>query len=198
MGTFYIPEPELAYVHVPRTGMAMKEIIESWLKPNFTVIDQHEWMINHPNAPMVRKYYPSAKTLSVVRNPWQRIWSFYRKISQEGYWLDWNNQTLMDLKPLEAWLEDYANPEIVFEFPRWFNRFTNQVDFLEGGVDFVLRAEHLATEFKPVQEYLNCSKTLPDISEYDHYEYRKYFSTRCKDIVSNVFERDINRFGYTF
>jgi len=198
MGTFYIPEPELAYVHVPRTGMAMKKIIESWLKPNFTVIDQHEWMINHPNSPMVRKYYPSAKTLSVVRNPWQRIWSFYRKISQEGYWLDWNDQTLMDLKPLEAWLEDYANPEIVFEFPRWFNRFTNQVDFLEGGVDFVLRAEYLATEFKPVQEYLNCGIALPDISEYDHYEYRKYFSTRCKDIVSTVFERDIDQFGYTF
>jgi hypothetical protein len=198
MGTFYIPEPELAYIHVPRTGMAMKKIIENWLKPNFTVVDEYQWMINHPSASMVRKYYPSAKTLSVVRNPWQRIWSFYRKISQEGYWLDWNDQTLMDLKPLEAWLEDYANPEIVFEFPRWFNRFTNQVDFLEGGVDFVLRAEHLTTEFEPVQEYLDCSSPLPDISHYDHYEYRKYFSTRCKDIVSNVFERDIDRFGYIF
>ena len=198
MGTFYIPNPELAYIHVPRTGMAMKKIISDWLKPNFVVIDDEEWMINHPNLEMVRRHYSTAKAISVVRNPWQRIWSFYRKISAEGYWLDWNGKTLMDLKPLEPWLEDYANPDIVFDFPRWFNRFTNQIDFLNGGVDFILKAECLETEFKVVQDYLCCLTPLPDISGYDHYEYRKYFSTRCKDIVSKIFERDIDEFGYKF
>ena len=56
--------------------------------------------------------------------------SFYRKIKDEGYWLDWNGQHLPDLKPINDWVEDYCNPEIIFEFPRWFNRFTNQIDFL--------------------------------------------------------------------
>jgi hypothetical protein len=198
MGTFYIQSPELAYIHVPRTGMAMKKIISDWLKPNFNLNDSDEWMINHPNLQMVRVYYPYAKTISVVRNPWQRIWSFYRKIHDEGYWLDWNGKTLMDLKPLDEWLEDYANPEILFEFPRWFNRFTNQIEFLEGGVDFVLKAEQLEREFKQVQEYLGCNKPLPDLTGYDHYEYKKYFSTRSRDIVSKVFEKDIDYFGYKF
>jgi hypothetical protein len=79
MGTFYIPTPELSYVHVPRTGMAMKKIIANWLKPNFTVVDKDEWMINHPNLQMVRKHIPTGKTLSVVRNPWQRVYSYIVK-----------------------------------------------------------------------------------------------------------------------
>ena len=66
MGTFYIPSPELSYVHVPRTGMAMKKIIAEWLKPNFPVADSEPWMIDHPNLQMVREHILTGKTLSVV------------------------------------------------------------------------------------------------------------------------------------
>ena len=72
MGTFYISRPELAYVHVPRTGMAMKKVISDWLKPNFPINDTDAWMIDHPHLGIVKEYYPYAKTMSVVRNPWQR------------------------------------------------------------------------------------------------------------------------------
>ena len=110
MGTFYIADPELSYVHVPRTGMAMKKIIAEWLKPNFLVNDTDDWMIDHPNLEMVRKQIPSGKTMSVVRNPWQRVYSLYRKVRTEGYWLDWNGKTLLDLKPINEWVADYCNP----------------------------------------------------------------------------------------
>jgi len=91
MGTFHIQDPQLSYIHIPRTGMGMKKIISSWLKPNFIVNDTDSWMIDHPNLKMVRDHIPTGKTVSVVRNPWARVWSFYRKISSEGYWLDWND-----------------------------------------------------------------------------------------------------------
>ena len=84
MGTFYIPRPELSYVHVPRTGMAMKKIISDWLKPNFNVVDNDLWMIDHPNLQMVHERIPTGKTMSVVRNPWQRVYSLYRKVAKEG------------------------------------------------------------------------------------------------------------------
>ena len=146
MGTFYIPKPELSYVHVPRTGMAMKKIISDWLKPNFTVVDNDPWMIDHPNLQMVRDRIPAGKTISIVRNPWQRVYSLYRKVAKEGYWLDWNNQTLLDLKPINDWVADYCNLDIAFEFPRWFNKATNQIDFLNydgNWVDFIIKAEEL-------------------------------------------------------
>jgi len=200
MGTFYINCPSLAYVHVPRTGMAMKKIISDWLKINFNVNDTDPWMIDHPHLGMVKEHYPYAKTMSVVRNPWQRVYSLYRKVSTEGYWLDWNDQTLLDLKPINEWIEDYCNPEIEFNFPRWFTRFTNQIDFIrvnDEHVDFVCKAENLEQDFKKIKEYLKCDIPLPDISEYDHWEFKKYFNDQSIKLIAKLHERDIDAFKYS-
>jgi hypothetical protein len=200
MGTFYISRPSLAYVHVPRTGMAMKKIISDWLKPNFNVSDTDPWMIDHPHLGMIKEHYPYAKTMSVVRNPWQRVYSLYRKVSTEGYWLDWNNQTLLDLKPINEWVADYCNPEIEFNFPRWFTRFTNQIDFIhvnDEHVDFVCKAENLEQDFKKIKEYLKCDIPLPDISEYDHWEFKKYFNDQSIKLIAKLHERDIDAFKYS-
>jgi hypothetical protein len=200
MGTFYIPEPELSYVHVPRTGMAMKIIIKEWLKPNFAVEEHTPWMINHPSLEMVREHIFTGKTLSVVRNPWQRVYSLYRKVSKEGYWLDWNGMTLLELKPINEWVLDYCNPDIPFEFPRWFNKATNQIEFLNYGgnwVDFIIKAEELETGFKPVQEYLECTVPLPDLSGYDHWEFKKYFNDASIQAIKKVHERDVDFFKYS-
>ena len=200
MGTFYINCPSLAYVHVPRTGMAMKKIISDWLKPNFEVSDADPWMIDHPHLGMVKEHYPYAKTMSVVRNPWQRVYSLYRKVSTEGYWLDWNHQTLLDLKPINEWIADYCNPEIEFNFPRWFTRFTNQIDFIrvnDEHVDFVCKAENLEQDFKKIKEYLKCDIPLPDISEYDHWEFKNYFNDRSIKLIAKLNERDIDAFNYS-
>jgi hypothetical protein len=180
--------------------MAMKKIIKEWLEPNFMVDDDQPWMPDHPSLQMVREHIPSGKTLSVVRNPWQRIFSFYTKIATEGYWLDWNGKTLLDLKPLNEWIIDYCNPEIPFEFPRWFNKTTNQVDFLNydgNWVDFIIKAEELESGFKPVQDYLGCHSPLPDISGYDHREFKKYFNDASIKAIKKLHERDIDFFKYT-
>lgn len=201
MGTFYIETQQLAYVHIPRTGMAMKKIISHWLKPNFDVVDRTPWMIDHPNLKTVHEYYPNIPTLTVARNPWQRLWSFYRKIRHEGYWLDWNRQTVMDLKPFNEWIIDYVNPDVCFEFPRWFDRFTCQVDFINydgNWVDFILTAETLVTSFEPVREYLGCNVSLPDLTGYDHYEYRKHFNKNSRLLIEKTFERDIEFFGFNY
>lgn len=200
MGTFYIQHKNLAYVHVPRTGMAMKKIISDWLKPNFKVIDDEPWMIDHPHLGMVKDYYPNAKTMSVIRNPWQRVYSLYRKVSTEGYWLDWNNMTLLDLKPINEWVADYCNPNVPFEFPRWFNRFTNQIDFIhvnDERVDYVCKAEILEQDFKKIKEYLNCDIPLPNIDGYDHWEFKKYFNDTSIKSIAKLHERDIDYFEYS-
>lgn len=199
MGTLYIDKPELSYIHVPRTGMAMKKIIAEWIKPNFNCIDNEPWMIDHPSLQMVREKYPAGMTMTVVRNPWQRIFSLYRKVSTEGYWLDWNNQILLDVKPINEWVSDYCNPDVIFNFPRWFTRFTNQVDFIthQGEwVDFICKAETLGSDFKIVMEYLNCDIPLPNISNYDHWEFTKYFNTESIKSIAKLNERDIDYFKY--
>lgn len=207
MGTFYIREPELAYVHVPRTGMAMKKIIVETLRPNYDPVFDVDWMINHPNLRMVHEHYPSAKTFSVIRNPWMRVWSLYRKISREGYWLDWNGVASGKLKPFNEWLEDYADPAWDFEFPRWFSRWTQMSEFVEykdlNGklytVDFLLRAETLEQDFEQVRDYLKFTGPLPDISMHNETtEYRQHYTDKGAECVYKVHFRDIVKYNYSF
>jgi len=199
MGTFYIENPEIAYVHIPRTGMAMKKIISDWLKTYFHVIDNEDWQIDHPHIGTVKTHYPTAFTFSVVRNPWARVFSLYKKIKTEGYWLDWNNLRRIDLKPVNDWILDYVNPDVPFDFPRWFTRFTNQVDFIQSQgstIDFICKAECLEKDFTYIKEYLKCYKPLPDISNYDNYEYKKYLNQKSINAITKMYEKDVDYFKY--
>ena len=207
MGTFYIDKPALAYVHVPRTGLAMKKIIAETLVLNYNVVSHVDWMINHPNLRMVNEHYPNAKTFSVIRNPWMRVWSLYRKISREGYWLDWNGLEGSKLKSFNEWLEDYCDPLYEFEFPRWFSRWTQMSEFVEykdlNGklytVDFLLKAETLEKDFEPLREYLNFKGPLPDISMHkETTEYRKEYTDRGAELIAKLHARDIAKYKYDF
>jgi len=39
---------------------------------------------------------------------------------------------------------------------------------------------------------------LPDISEYDHYEFLKYFNNNTIKLIGKMFERDLDFFKYTY
>lgn len=208
MGTYHIPgERELSYIHVPRTGLAIKKITKEWFRPNFKSFYVDDWMINHPNLRMVREKIPTGKTFSVIRNPWMRVWSFYRKISKEGYWLDWNGVAGSKLKPFNEWVADYADPAWDFRFPRWFDRWTQMSEFVEyrdlngklHTVDFLLRAETLEEDFEQIRDYLNCYIPLPDISMHQETtDYRQYYTDKGAECVYKIYGRDIEKYKYSF
>lgn len=208
MGTFYINEPaELSYIHVPRTGLAVKKIISDWFRPNFNTFKMDPWMINHPNLQMVKERIPTGKTFALVRNPWMRVWSLYRKIEAEGYWLDWNRMKPTALKPFNQWLEDYADPAWEFHFPRWFDRWTQMSEFVEYRdldgqlytVDYLLRAETLEKDFEQIRDYLKCNILLPDLSMHEeNKDYRQFYTDKGAECVYKVYGRDIVKYNYTF
>jgi hypothetical protein len=208
MGSFHIPgQKELSYIHVPRTGLGVKKIIKEWFRPNFENFYIDPWMTNHPNLRMLRERIPTGKTFALVRNPWMRVYSLYRKIAREGYWLDWNMMQPTDLKPFNEWLEDYANPAWEFKWPRWFDRWTLMSEFIEykdldGNyftVDFLLRSETLEKDFEQVRDYLNCNILLPDLSMHEETDdYRKHYTDKGAEYVYKVYARDIIKYGYKF
>jgi hypothetical protein len=201
MASFNVSQPvNLTYIHVPRTGMAIKTLTFEWIQKYNSTYRVDDWMIDHPNLQMVKEHIPNGKVFTVIRNPWMRVWSLYRKISTEGYWLDWNRMKPRDLKPFNEWLEDYADPNWEFKFPRWFDRWTNMIDFIEykdQTVDYILRAENLVEDFQVIQDLLQCKEPLPDVSMYTD-EYREHYTDKGAECVYKVYERDIKRFAYEF
>jgi hypothetical protein len=65
-------------------------------------------------------------------------------------------------------------------------------------LDFIGRFEQLENDFTHVCNVIGANVSLPHILSGGRNEYRKAYSPELKDLVSEVFEREIALFGYTF
>ena len=79
----------------------------------------------------------------------------------------------------------------------------NQADFVtdhKGGliVDFVGRYETIDQDFQHVCAHLTIDVNLPHENKGPDTDYRVYYNTRTKRLVSERFSRDIEIFGYKF
>ena len=75
MTAFYLPEDDLTFVHIPKNaGTAIIKWFSEY--KSFFKADPIFWG-HHESLPMLRRTLPTNKTFAVVRNPWDRLVSFY-------------------------------------------------------------------------------------------------------------------------
>lgn len=79
-----------------------------------------------------------------------------------------------------------------------------QVDFLydiNGNimVDKIIRYENLEKEFHLIAQHLGIQHTrLPHVNKSKRKPYAKYYSERSKQMVYDLYKKDIEAFNYTF
>ena len=138
-------------------------------------------------------------TFSLVRNPWDRMWSMfnYRKVCGE-------------LKPqmdFESYLELlFKEPDNSAQSPfSYHGHYYQCVDYLtdEQGnlmVDFVGRFENRQQDLRQVTALCGLqdlsSLHLNQLSEEGHY--RQYYTRRCREMVARWAAKDIAYFNYNF
>lgn len=153
----------------------------------------------------MRKEYDFDKSFAVVRNPWDRAFSSYcyqklhsdepeiKKILLEN--------KIYPIPDFEYCIKNFENfSKILKQIDNtWNNIFTNQVEWIKGGVDFVLKFENLDEDFKIIQNIFNCDKPLKKLnSSFRSRNYRNYYNNTTKDIISELFQEDIKFFDYSF
>lgn len=177
--------------------------IKRWLTTNnvakFRYIRDIEMEREFCNLKQVIDMYPGTKTIGLVLNPWARIaYGYNSLLSMKN---DGNTYNLnIDSFKLDSF-EDFVNSinDNTLVDPFWFKLSTPQLEWFnhEGTtVDYLIRAEHLEEDFKPIQEYfcsfepLTISSTVP--------EYKSMYNETTKAIVAEAFEKDIEKFDYAF
>jgi hypothetical protein len=65
-------------------------------------------------------------------------------------------------------------------------------------VDYVGRFESVAEDLQHICERLKISVALPHKNKSNHGDYRSYYNTRTRDLVTDLCRLDIDLFGYTF
>lgn len=141
---------------------------------------------NEFSADVFDTYY----TFGFVRNPWDRVVSLYNYIRRRPKHPHYSAvRTLPDFK---AYVNYVAQ-----------NSYPAQAEFLCDDsnsllVDFVGRYENLTTDFAAVCQKIRISANLPHKNASVRVDYRTAYNDRTREIVGQVFRRDIELFGYRF
>ena len=187
-------------MHIPKTGGA--SIGQLCISKGIRIIGHNLRNPNYISLAQYRHSHPDILSLTIVRNPWDRLISAYHFLSHGGL-NDFDN------KDADRYVSHYSG----------FNEFVSsafddasilaQIHFRpqhewisdENGViaDYVGRFEALQHH---VSAYFALAG-LPDdklqhVNRATHKHYKQYYSKESVDIVREVYSKDIELFGYNY
>ena len=175
------------FIHIPKNaGTSIKTCFE-----NSSFVVQPE---KHDTAHEIKNKFPelysSYRKFAVVRNPYDRMvsWYFYLKRQAlkhiKNYNRSTNNYNIIEFKkwidePLQFWYDaiHYLEP---------------QYDWLDDSV-VVLKYENLQND---INNFFNREIKLPLINESEHEHYLNYYDKRSLDIVYNNYKVDFDKYNY--
>ena len=200
------------FIHIQKTGgtSLSRVLVESLDAEHYGGTDSHIHLSRaHADYPRTRAYRAAA----FVRNPWDRLVSWYAEILQNGRRVPWwerlwnrrynllRHQVLAHTDSFESFLR--LGPG--FRSRLGYHPFrTNQVDWLTDGdgrvaVDFVGRFERLEHDARELCAMFGVEpSSIPHLNASARRSYRDYYTAETRDMVARRFERDVEAFGYDF
>lgn len=186
----------------------VKKQIEMDPRNAFTVKEtEFEYLSGQDFGQRVQKHLPYSylsreylnrfdRVVSVVRNPWSRLVSFYNFADVMGnlFANSWYHQ------PRISW-DEYINrldsftmtPNFYWRHP--YDNWASQSDYVSyKKVDF-LRYENITGD---LSEYLGKEVELPVVNRYKKADYRTYYTEEQKQKVADWFRVDIDYWGFDF
>jgi len=178
---------KLIFIHIARTGGTSIET---------ALVGKDWWLINpktkHISAGMAQQVYgdeiwSTYTKFSVVRNPWDRVVSMWA-----AKW--WHQASELDK---HCSFEEFILNIKPHPHEGYNTLFYNEV--LNEGIDFILRFECLQSDFSCMLNNLGVKDVLlPHIEKREHPRYTVMYNDKEKQIVSELYKDDINKFGYSF
>jgi hypothetical protein len=200
-------DKKLLFVHIQKTGgTSINEMLKRALP------DAKEILGTHDHALWAKRELGSAYDelfkFAFVRNPWERLVSWYEMIVQ-------NSGSDSPIRPNRLWSYVVSRSN---SFEEFILRCTDTIDDVDGRksflynqldyitddagkviVDFVGRFERLAADTGEVFGKIGIPfGAMPHTNPSRHLHYSQYYTARTRDIVAERFAGDIAFFGYRF
>jgi len=169
--------PKLLFIHIPKNaGMTVKRVLAGGIHHG------HKRLTEYPKTMRSK-----CLTICVVRNPWERLISWY------FYCLGMNAS-------LCPWAKEYSNFKDfclnVESHPKFFRPQTwwTKDEDNEVNIDLVIRHENFRQDMKKI---LNLVK-IPHLNKSKHEVYTEYYDNETIAMVEKVYQDDIRAFGYSY
>ena len=194
---------QFLFVHIPKTaGNSIQSILRDYSEdeivalrseqdgierfglrnPNYK-IKKHSTLAEYRGA-LGEERFRSLYKFACVRNPWDRMVSYYFTPTQSPE--TWDRKKFRGMISEAASVADYLRLDRGEEDP-----FAN--------VDYIMHFENLVDDFRTVCGTLGISPaTLPRYNRSGREHYSKYYDDELRELVCTRFAAEIERFGYTF
>ena len=193
---FKCSSKKIGFIHVPKTGgtsikKALMPIADKGQIDAFDgdrVINAHRWVAHRALGRRQRKDLRDFQLFAVVRNPWARYVSMFKRKKATSHHLYLGVE-------FDQWVST----------GRWPPIHRNDQSFYLGGdhgilVDTVLRHETLCEDFRAFSEEHDLGVELPErrFKGGGVYDYREYYTPETLQAIEPLVRRDAERFGYAF
>lgn len=206
--TYLNDESFFTLIWIPGLTEPFSESLLTWSDDNIAKFrfihepDAKNWTLDY-TLTKAQEYYPGIKAVSVVVNPWARVWWLYESVTQIP---DGEAAFKNDLKlgSFEEFVNDLPNAlKNSSNWPAWWTPATQQSEWLTSKnsdgtthrAEYVLRAENFAEDVKSLESYFSMPVPAVDFTSSD---YQSHYNEHTKQIVEDLFKDDIAWFGYTF
>lgn len=201
------------FIHIQRTAGTSIRLFLAGHLPDF-----QSFLGTHDHAQLAKETmgadWEQYWSFAFVRNPWERLVSWYSVITQQYPEPPWDALP-PEQRPNKMWQYVKRNARTFDEF---LYRCTepiedsdgrksfvyNQLDYVADAdgnllVDFVGRVEHLEADLATVCQRLSVDpSTYAPLNGSQHPHYSTFYSAATRELVRERYARDIEFFGYTF
>jgi hypothetical protein len=194
----------VVFVHLPKTGGAsLESVLDSIPDSRGPQKRRHDTLAQIlEREPEVSSYW----IFGFVRNPWARMvswWSMIDEALKSAEAGNTMNQRKFEEYPVWKKVRGYDFETFVMRGPDEVLRLrTPQIDVLTAGdrrADFIGRTENYAEDVNKVREHLGLPvEQVPHRHRGTHGHYREYFNPTTRDRVAQLFQKDLDEFGYEF
>jgi hypothetical protein len=196
-------QKQFLFVHIPKTaGNSIQSVLRDYSEDEIVAlrgeqdgierfglrnpkynIKKHSTLADY-KAALGEAQFDGLYKFTCVRNPWDRLVSYYFRPTRDL--MSWNRKEFKKMILNVFSVADYLRLAEGEEDPF-------------GNVDYVIRFENLVDDFRAVCAALGISPTtLPQYNRSSREHYAKYYDDELRELVRKRFAPEIERFGYTF
>jgi len=181
---------KIIFVHVQKSGGS-------------SIVNFFKKTKNHNKIKIDIKYLNKKKEnindyfkFTVIRNPWDRMVSFYHYHKEK---------ILKNNNPTETWkyLKDLTFKKFLksTKFQKWalVNNITDFINYnKKTHIDYYINFENFENDFKVVKQISGMENKLLEENKSTHKEYKHYYNDKSKKIIDFLFKKEIKFFNFKF
>lgn len=188
-------EHQCIFVHITKTaGTSIAKSLFNYLPYHYTAIDYR--------VIYGRRNFNAYFKFAFVRNPWDRVYSAYRYLKSGG----WNEE---DKKWFELNISKYSDFDDFVKNWLTTNNIKKHLHFMPQHhficdtndqilVNFLAYFETINDDFEKITEQLDIDAEISHHNANPASSYLNVYNDETRNIVANIYSKDITIFGYDF